>query len=72
MGRRRDTLLPKAPLGKLLQKHGAQRVSPKALAVLVSYLDEKAMDISKEAILVSQHAGRKTVKGSDVKLAARK
>ncbi|MBW2963189.1 NFYB/HAP3 family transcription factor subunit, partial [Candidatus Woesearchaeota archaeon] len=35
-------------------------------------LEEKGEELAKEAVRFSQHAGRKTILGDDIKLAAKK
>jgi DNA-binding protein len=66
MGRSRNTLLPKAVVSKVMQEHGAIRVSSKAVDVLVNYLDKEGITISKKAMIKAMHAGRKTVTREDV------
>ena len=68
----RENILPLAAMDKLMRKAGAPRVSDKAKAALADLLEERALDISKEAIRFSQHAGRKTITDADVKLASKK
>jgi hypothetical protein len=54
-----------------MRKAGAERVSEAAAKALASILEEEAIEISKLAVEYAQHAGRKTVKAEDVKLALR-
>jgi histone H3/H4 len=63
--------LPLAAMDRLLRKAGAGRVSEDAKAALAELLEEVAEDIGTEAIALARHAGRKTVKEEDIKLAAR-
>ena len=65
-------LLPLAAMEKILKSAGAERVSDKAKAALKDELEEIAEDIAAQAVKLSIHAGRKTVKAGDVKLAAKK
>ena len=62
-------LLPRAAMETLLKKAGADRVSEDAKDALKDILEHEAERIAKEAITYALHAGRKTVKGSDVRLA---
>jgi histone H3/H4 len=61
--------LPTASVDKLIRKAGAYRVSPGAAEELASYLEEIAIEVGREAITLAEHAGRKTVKAEDIKLA---
>ncbi len=65
-------LLPLAAMEKILKSAGAERVSDKAKAALKDELEEIAEDIAAQAVKLSVHAGRKTIKARDVKLAAKK
>jgi DNA-binding protein len=57
-----------ATMEGLLKKNGAERVSEEAKIVLRELLEDYASEISKKAIKYSMHAGRKTIKGEDIKL----
>ena len=64
-------LIPLAAMGKILKNSGAERVSDKAKAALKDILEEKAEEIATTAIRFAAHAGRKTVKAPDIKLATK-
>lgn len=64
-----DKLLPLAAMEKLLKQGGAERVSDKAKVALKNAIEEIAHDIAAKSIKLAVHAGRKTVKGEDIKLA---
>ncbi|MBT3463727.1 histone [archaeon] len=54
---------------KIMKAAGAQRVSEKAKEELREILEEIGGKISHQAIIFSKHAGRKTIKKEDIKLA---
>ncbi|MEM1689620.1 MAG: NFYB/HAP3 family transcription factor subunit [Candidatus Hadarchaeales archaeon] len=64
--------LPLATLERLIKKAGAKRVSESAAIALGEILEEKAMEISREAIKLAEHAGRRTVRDIDIRLAAKR
>ena len=56
---------------RILKKSGAQRVSDESADELRRVIEEIAEAIAKNAVEMSNHAGRKTVKAEDVKLASK-
>lgn len=56
---------------RILKKSGAERVSDESADELRRILEEIGTVIAKSAVDMSVHAGRKTVKAEDVKLAAK-
>jgi len=56
---------------RILKKAGAERVSDESADELRSILEELAGTIAKSAVEMTSHAGRKTVKSEDVKLASK-
>ncbi len=56
---------------RILKKSGAERVSDESADELRRITEELAMAIAKSAVEMSTHAGRKTVKAEDVKLASK-
>jgi histone H3/H4 len=62
-------LLPLAAMEKILKQAGAERVSDKAKAALKNVVEEITTKIATQAVTFASHAGRKTVKEGDIKLA---
>jgi DNA-binding protein len=64
--------IPLAAMERLLKKAGSDRVSEDAKEALRNALEEYALKIGQDANKYSIHAGRKTVKAEDIKLAISK
>ena len=64
-------LLPLAAMEKILKQCGAERVSDKAKLALKNVVEDIAEEIAENAVKLAVHAGRKTVKAGDVKLASK-
>ena len=56
---------------RILKKSGAQRVSDESAEELRRIIEEIAGVIAANAVEMSKHAGRKTVRGEDIKLASK-
>ncbi|MDP6138607.1 MAG: NFYB/HAP3 family transcription factor subunit [Candidatus Woesearchaeota archaeon] len=69
---RKITVIPKAPVGRILIKAGAKRVSADAASVFTEILIEMTENIAIQAAKIAKHSGRKTVNEGDVRLAAKK
>ena len=64
-------LLPLAAMEKILKQSGAERVSDKAKVALKNVIEDIGEQIASKAIKLANHAGRKTIKAGDIKLAAK-
>jgi len=56
---------------RIIRKSGAQRVGEDAAEALAKVLEEVGLKVAKQAVELASHAGRKTVKASDIQIAAR-
>ena len=61
-----------APMHRILKKAGAYRVSEEAAEELRKALETIGLNISKEALDFTRHAGRKTVKSEDIQIAVKR
>lgn len=60
-----------AAVYRIIKKSGAERVSNEAVEELRREIEEIAVNLARQAVELASHAGRHTVMGSDVKLAAK-
>ncbi|HDI13044.1 MAG: histone [Hadesarchaea archaeon] len=64
--------LPVAAVDRVIRKSGAKRVSEGAALALAEVLEERALEIAAEAAKLAEHAGRRTVRDVDIRLAAKR
>ncbi|MCJ7720362.1 MAG: NFYB/HAP3 family transcription factor subunit [Candidatus Hadarchaeum sp.] len=64
--------LPVAAVDRIIRKSGARRVSEDAANALSEVLEERAIVIAGEAAKLAEHAGRRTVRDVDIRLAAKR
>jgi histone H3/H4 len=64
-------VIPLAAMEKLMKKAGAERVSEDAKDALSEALEDYGIHIADAAKKYALHAGRKTIKAEDIKLAKR-
>jgi histone H3/H4 len=67
----RSSELGLSAMYRILKKAGAERVSDESADELRRVIEEVAISIAKSAVDMTSHAGRKTVKAEDVKLASK-
>lgn len=65
------TIIPLAAMEKFMRKAGAERVSEDAKVALRAVLEEFGEEIAEASLKLAIHAGRKTIKANDIKLATR-
>jgi DNA-binding protein len=64
------TELSQSAVERIMKKAGAERISADATETLAVLMEEYGMFLAKEAKKMSDHAGRKTLRGSDIRMAA--
>jgi histone H3/H4 len=64
------TELSLSAVERIIKKGGAVRISADATETLAVLMEEYGVFLSKEAKKMSDHAGRKTLRGSDIQMAA--
>ena len=64
-------ILSLSAMEKLMKAAGAYRVSEESKEALRDVLEDMGVKISKDAIELSRHANRRTIKAGDIKLASK-
>ena len=72
MEKKLDRDIPLAAMERILKKAGAKRVSEDAKEALRQTLEQHALEIGRDAAKYCDHAGRRTVRAEDIKLASTK
>ncbi len=60
-----------AAMYRIMKKSGAERVSDEAAEELRKVIEDLAVRIAHQAVDLSNHAGRRTIKSGDIQLAAK-
>jgi histone H3/H4 len=63
-----ERIIPLAPLDRLIRKAKAERVSEKAAMAMGEILEEVGIEIAAIARELAEHAHRKTINGTDIRL----
>ncbi len=66
------SVLPLAAVERIARKAGVERISAEALGELTISVEEIAGELVREIETITKHAGRRTVKPDDIKIAAGK
>lgn len=64
------TELSQSAVERIIKKAGAMRISADATETLAVLMEAYGVFLAKEAKKMSDHAGRKTLRGSDIQMAA--
>jgi DNA-binding protein len=64
------TELPVAPVMRIIRKNGAERVSSDAGELLSELMEAYGAKITREALKLASHAGRKTITKEDIRMAS--
>lgn len=61
--------LSRNAMDKLMRETASLRVAESAKEALAAALEERGMELAKKAVVLAEHAGRRTLTGKDIKLA---
>lgn len=63
--------IPLAPFERIFKNAGADRTSEESLKAIREAVEDYAEALAEASVVLAKHAGRKTIKAEDVKLAAK-
>jgi len=66
----KKTALPLSAVTRIAKNNGVERIGRDAVEALASKTEEYAATLSKKAVEMASHAGRKTLKAEDIAIAA--
>ena len=66
------TGLPLATVERIMRTAGAERISNDAVSAVAEKAEALMKELTKEAVVLSRHAGRKTVTAEDIALASKR
>jgi histone H3/H4 len=64
--------IPLTTVARIMRKAGAKRVGQDAARAMAELVEERALVIAGEAVKLAEHAGRRTVRDVDIRLATKK
>ncbi|KXA90661.1 histone [candidate division MSBL1 archaeon SCGC-AAA259B11] len=64
--------LPETSVDRIIRRAGGIRVSKTAAKELTEIIEKYALEIATEATTLAKHAGRKTVRDVDIRLALKR
>jgi len=64
--------IPNSAIDRIIRKSGVSRVSKSAIIELRKELEDYGLKVSKMALRIATHVGKKTVEGDDIILAIKK
>ncbi len=65
-------MLPLASIERIVRKAGVERISREALEEMKKLIEEIATQLAQDSAALAKHAGRKTIRVEDIRLAAGK
>jgi len=66
------TVLPLATVERIMRTAGADRISNDAVKAAADRAESLIENLTKDAVILSKHAGRKTVTAEDIELASKR